>query len=164
MAFSWLTGFMRWRKKFKKVWSTFYDPTIKVPCFLMLNKIEHHILVKIHPCFFKVQTPLQELSLWWWHSMLAVELSIQHPTSSQESTQNKHFTCQFRLCCLAALMNAMARSPCSQELRISFLNNQSINQKNDPSFKSCSSAMAKSSTKTLVKNVSQSKEWCNLQL
>jgi hypothetical protein len=24
--------------------------------------------------------------------------------------------------------------------------------------------MAKSSTKTLVKNVSQSKEWCNLQL
>lgn len=37
----------------------------KAPCFLTLNKIKHHILVKIHPCFFKVQTPLQELSLWW---------------------------------------------------------------------------------------------------
>jgi hypothetical protein len=35
---------------------------------------------------------------------------------------------------------------------------QSINQKNDPSLKSCSSAMAKSSTKNLMKNVSQSKE------
>ncbi len=163
MAFFWLTGFMRWRKKFKKVWSTFYDPTIKAPCFLTLNKIKHHILVKIHPWFFKVQTPLQEPSLWWWHSMLAVELSIQHPTSSQESTQRKHLTCQFRLCCLAALMNAMARSACSQELWISLLNNQSIKRMN-PSLKSCSSAMAKSSTKNLMKNVSQSKEWCKLQL
>jgi hypothetical protein len=36
--------------------------------------------------------------------------------------------------------------------------NQSINQKNDPSLKSCSSAIPKSSTKKLMKNVSQSKE------
>jgi hypothetical protein len=35
---------------------------------------------------------------------------------------------------------------------------QSINQKNDPSLKSCCSAMAKSSTKKLMKNISQSKE------
>jgi hypothetical protein len=31
-------------------------------------------------------------------------------------------------------------------------------------LKSCCSAMAKSSTKKLMKNISQSKEWCNLQL
>jgi hypothetical protein len=60
-------------------------------------------------------------------------------------------------------MNAMARSACSQELWISLLNNQSIKRMN-PSLKSCSSAMAKSSTKNLMKNVSQSKEWCKLQL